>query len=624
MSIPFKESEKIRVLFTFVLFAFFTKLSFSQSPDFLYKSCIDITIAEPKQNEFRVTSITRNEVDYISKRSTDKMSYTIPSSYISKISKINYVFDENNYDLSDVKYDSPSEADDFITDDIIYRIELARAPKIGDKFRYAYQTDYVSEKFFSSITIPKIDSIVSFKVSIYHSDSVKVAFTIIPSRSDIAYTIDSSDSEKTVLMVKNIQYETSLDHYNANNSSGEIVFSLKKNGKEILPVTPRGITEWYAGLTPLQPRLDSADKKILYDTIRQQSNDLSKIKIIYDYVRLNFRYAFEKKKFSGLVPRKPSEILASKFADCKERATLIMAIAAEHSLPVYYVLFPDNESIKSGHTYPWKFNHVLNVYASSSETVFFDATSKNCPFGILPEMEIDENVLVLDPENPRWVTLQETSPKPSVVFYITAKMDSLRFGTGNIILTRQEIIAYNSLKKQQTGSLFENTLSRYLTNGLNKVRIIDIKEISSNEDSIVLTAKFDLSAFIISTSKSHFAPQTAFSLWNADILNRKTDKYPIVFLGRYNGSLIIDLQGTGLHTEAQELKIGDLDSLGLTAQAVQAAPNTIKLSYKISQYNRIVEGYSKTGFLNFYENYLKNKSNMFLLGENNAQKTITR
>lgn len=596
----------------------------SQSHDFIYEREIEVFVKPSKDNNYSVSSITKTKIKFVSERSRDVMTFNIPSAYIQKVSKIKYSFDGESYGKSDVKSINPTARDVLISDDMIYQIKLPKVPKIGDVLYYEYQTDFYSYVFLGSISIPNYDSVAKFTINVQHPDSINPSFTIVPVQHEINYTVDSTDKENTKLIINGITYGKQLEYYNANQTSGEVIFSIKKDGKELLPISPAGILEWYSNLTPIQPRLDDADKTILFDTLSKQKSELDKVHIIYDYVRKNFRYSSEDIKLSGYVPRKPSEILKSKFADCKERATLISAIAAEHNIPIQYVLFPNEEAPESAIAYPQKFNHVINLYTGKNDTVYFDATSRDCPFGVLPEREIDGRVVVLENNNSRWDLLEETNIQPGVSIKIDAKMDSLKSTKGKLILRKQVFIYYLEMKKELSPAKLETTLSFYLSLGLNKIRLEDIKEESISEDSVVLSARVDLSSFIIKTTKNNYAPVNAFSLWDASIIKRKEDQLPVVLKSRFNSEIIIFLSAPDSKIKTQEIQFGNENQLKFLASATGIDSGTIKLTYSMFQKHRIYQPNDKQIFLEFYEKYTNNRTNMFLLGENNAQKDITR
>jgi len=611
----------IAILFVLIIFP---RLSFSQTHDVLYERTIDIFIEPSHDTTYTVTSLTKTKIKFLSERSKEITTFSIPSQYLEKVSQIEYSFGGRNYDKSDVASIKPGVIDKLISDDIIYQIKLPKVPKIGDQLYYEYKTDFYSYSFLGSFSIPNYDSIAMFSINVHHPESIRPAFIVVPTQHNILYSVDSSNTENTKLVISGITYGEYLDYYNANNSSGNVILSIKKDGKETLPVSPSGMLEWYAKLTPIQPRLDEADKMLLYDTLSKQKNELEKVHMIYDYVRKNFRYSSEDIKLSGYVPRKPSEILKSRFADCKERATLISAIAAENNIAVQYVLFPKTDVPGSSIAYPDKFDHMINVYAGKEDTVYFDATSKNCPFGVLPESEIDENVLVLENINPRWKILGDKKSEPNMFVKINARLDSLKSSHAKIHLHKQDFITYLEMKKELSQAKLETTLSYYLSLRLNKIRIENIKEEICCDDSVVLSATVDLSSFIIKTSKNNYAPITAFSLWDANIVKRKEDQLPVVLKGRFNAEIEILLAISGVEMKSQAVQIGSENLLKFNAVATSVGTETVRLTYSIFQKHRIYPSADKQLFLEFYEKYLNNRTNMFLLGENHAQKNIMR
>ena len=620
MSTHLKAYIRFWGILSLFLLAFSQQEVHSQSPDFIYKRDIEITIKPAQQSSYRVSSVTRTRITYLSERSKDVMTYTIPSSFIERVSDVKYTFEGKESAESDVKTTSLEYGDKIFSDDIEYVIKLPKVPNIGAQFYYEYHTEYCGYDFLSDISIPRIDSLGSFTITLHHPDSLKPAFSVVPVNCKINYTVEHQGEKQTSILISGIAGAKDLDYFNANHTAGIVVFSILKNGKETLPITPRTLVDWYSTLASIQPRLYSADRKILADTLDLQRTDIDKLHIIYDYVRKEFRYSSDVSKLAGLVPRKLSEVIKSRFADCKERAALISAIAAEHNILVKIVLFPSEHAPESEFAYPTRFNHVINLYTRNNDTLFLDPTSKFCPFGSVPWYEVDQRGLVLDSLNPGWAVVKEKTIRPDLIIEIDANLDSLKTSKGRIILHNQNLIGYLATKKALLNSRMEKSVSSHLAQDLNKIRIENISEETVCDDSVILRSSVDLSSFIIKSAKNCYAPKTAFSMWDGNILTRRNDSLLIVLADKFNAVISIRLHSASVNMQPQQIQIGSTSSLQFTATAAAADTGTINLTYTMFQKNRIYPKDEKPVFLDFYESYIKNRTNMFLLGENHAQK----
>jgi hypothetical protein len=597
-----------------------------QSHDALFEcnTTVTITPTKLKPGSYSVNSVEKCRLNYLSERSKNEMSHSFYSSFTHRLYQVKFSFDNKDYDLDKAKKYALQAEDVLINDDVYYKFELPRVPEIGDLVEYECSYRCFAYSFLENYSIPDIDSIANYTIVINHPPELHPEFHIVASQDPIGYTVDNSDKEQSVLNIHGIVPPKKIPFFNANKTAGHIVISIKKDGEETLPVNTKGLFAWYDSLAPVHPRLDEADRSILSDTLNKQTSALDKIKTIYDFVRNNFRYVAQNTALSGIVPRKPSAILASKYADCKERASLICAIAAEYNLPVHSALYPKRAAPESDFVYPEKFSHVINAYTGKDDTVFFDATSQYAPFGVLPEREIDEKVFVLDNNNPHWSILSDTNNRPGMRIEISGHIDSLNKAVAKIIFSKQSFILYTQFKKDLTAAKLENALSSYISMDINKIRIENFTETTCWNDSVQLQATVDLSSFIIKTAKKIYAPKIAYSLWGGDLESRAADTLALYFEKRLNISLAIRLSCPELHTQRQEMSIGDENTCYFRASAESEKEGVIKLDYVLKQNHRIIRNKVKPAFFDALAHYKKAKTDLFVLGENNVKKDNPR
>ena len=227
------ELFRLLLLDIFFIIPFLPGNAYPQSHDVLFRQNIEISINPTRDDKYAVTSLTKTNIRFLSERSKDVMSFFIHSGYIEKVTKINYSFDGKNYDKSDADSFSPEPSDVLISDETVYQLRLPKVPQTGDELSYEYKTEFYAYEFLSGVIIPKMDSLTQFTVSIDYPKELHPSFIVIPAQESFNYKIDSSSANTIKLQIDGIPYHKSTEYFNANDSYGEIIFSIKKNAGRI-------------------------------------------------------------------------------------------------------------------------------------------------------------------------------------------------------------------------------------------------------------------------------------------------------------------------------------------------------------------------------------------------------
>lgn len=122
-------------------------------------------------------------------------------------------------------------------------------------------------------------------------------------------------------------------------------------------------------------------------------------KSIYQTVRQDIRYVAIEAGVGGWRPYTASLTQERGFGDCKDMSTLLVSklrLSGIESFPVY-VLTRDDGPIDPA--FPsFAFNHVISVAIIDGDTIWMDPTCDFCPYGELPLMDEDIDVLVGAPQ----------------------------------------------------------------------------------------------------------------------------------------------------------------------------------------------------------------------------------
>jgi len=116
---------------------------------------------------------------------------------------------------------------------------------------------------------------------------------------------------------------------------------------------------------------------------------------------------------NGYKPHKASEVLRNRYGDCKDHATLLIAMLKVIGVKGYPVLIPtlSRANMDPEMPMPTAFNHEIAAIKWKGKWFFMDTTSDFVPFGYLPPSDQGRRVLIVDVEKERG-TVAETPVFP--------------------------------------------------------------------------------------------------------------------------------------------------------------------------------------------------------------------
>ena len=164
-------------------------------------------------------------------------------------------------------------------------------------------------------------------------------------------------------------------------------------------VTWNDIAGWYAGL--------SKDRYILPPEVTNQAAALVRgarsrddsLRAIHRWVAQDFRYVSLSLGLGGYQPRLPKSVMDTQYGDCKDKATLFIALARHLGFQAHPVLLRSTGGVDRKLPSISQFDHMIAAVARrDSGYVFTDLTSEFTPFGELPPAEQGEFGLVVHPD----------------------------------------------------------------------------------------------------------------------------------------------------------------------------------------------------------------------------------
>lgn len=167
---------------------------------------------------------------------------------------------------------------------------------------------------------------------------------------------------------------------------------------------------WWRGLTEGQPEPNPAISEKVRELIEGKETQKDKAKAIYHWVASRIRYVGLEFGIAGFKPHSAEEVFNNKYGDCKDKATLLLAMYKAAGIPAYYALIGTREMGKLEEDIPMsQFNHAIVLAEIEDSLVWMDPTAETASYADIPGADQEKLALVFFPEEARFlrVPLQE-------------------------------------------------------------------------------------------------------------------------------------------------------------------------------------------------------------------------
>ncbi len=158
------------------------------------------------------------------------------------------------------------------------------------------------------------------------------------------------------------------------------------------------VARWYAGLArdryAVTPELDAR----LADVVKGAATSADSLRAVHRWVAQDFRYVSVSLGIAGYQPRPPAAVLETKYGDCKDKATLFVALAQRMGFHAFPVLLNASGSVDSTLPSAEQFDHMIAAVQRPGGYLFVDLTADDVPFGQLPPSEYGEFALLVHPD----------------------------------------------------------------------------------------------------------------------------------------------------------------------------------------------------------------------------------
>ncbi len=296
------------------------------------------------------------------------------------------------------------------------------------------------------------------------------------------------------------------------------------------------LAEWYWGLAGGQYETDhSIDQKIEELTKGLSTRD-EKIRAVYNYVSMNIRYVGIEFGIEGYKPHKAIDIFKNKYGDCKDHATLLIAMLRHIGVTAYPVLVDTEGIAKMDPTLPspGQFDHEIVAIPEGTGFWFLDSTSDVTGYKDLPPMDQGRDVVVIQPHKAIIVkTPVFPSETNSIIDDRTVNMKadgsieiSMKL-TYNGVYSMYEKSMLRGMKPIQRKSFIEETANSVCPGA--RVSSYDISDIYSLNIPVNISLGFTCQDYVIKAGDLLIVKVPNMSMENlSQIVARDKRSYPLI------------------------------------------------------------------------------------------------
>jgi tetratricopeptide (TPR) repeat protein/transglutaminase-like putative cysteine protease len=158
------------------------------------------------------------------------------------------------------------------------------------------------------------------------------------------------------------------------------------------------VGSWYAFLERERRQPDDAIKAKAAELVQGKSDDMEKVKALYDYVSRNIRYVSLSFGLGRIQPHAASEILANGYGDCKDKNTLLAALLKTQGIESSSVLIGVQRKLDPDVPSPSQFDHMITRVPVGGTDIWLDSTTGVLPFRMLMYQTRDKQALLISPD----------------------------------------------------------------------------------------------------------------------------------------------------------------------------------------------------------------------------------
>jgi transglutaminase-like putative cysteine protease len=225
------------------------------------------------------------------------------------------------------------------------------------------------------------------------------------------------------------------------------------------PLSWPTIARWYANLAQGRYVVDTVIQAKLPQLLAGARSSMDTLRSIQRWVAQDVRYVSIALGLGGYQPRTPGEVVKTGYGDCKDKATLFIAVANTLGFQAYPVLLNSGSQVERALPSIGQFDHAIALVDRPEGRLYVDLTAELAPLGELPPGVQGQFGLVVHqdgsseqvilPESAPGANLQETRivGALSADGYLTASYEERGVGTRQYNLRRLFLAPIDSTRR---------------------------------------------------------------------------------------------------------------------------------------------------------------------------------
>lgn len=174
----------------------------------------------------------------------------------------------------------------------------------------------------------------------------------------------------------------------------------------------------YAHIRGINIKTDSFLGKKVAELTRNAYSDREKAQNIYKWVQDNMHYVAFECGMEGFVPRQADTVYKRMYGDCKDMASILMAMCRKAGLDAYFTSIGSKDVPYTHAEIPTTalYDHMICAVKLGNEFVFLDGTDKHLPFGAnRRDLQGKEAFVSIDAKNYKIIKVPEADADQSTV-----------------------------------------------------------------------------------------------------------------------------------------------------------------------------------------------------------------
>ena len=174
---------------------------------------------------------------------------------------------------------------------------------------------------------------------------------------------------------------------------------------------------------------------LVSQAVNGETNRLAIIQNLVSRLHAEVRYTGVEFADAAIVPAQPADTLHRKYGDCKDKASLLVAMLRAANIPAYVAILNAGleQDVTPNHPGMGMFNHAI-VYVPGTPDLWIDATAEYQNVGSLPPQDEGRLALIARQETKELTKIPESRPANNVLLNTTDYQLS-DFGPSHIVQT---------------------------------------------------------------------------------------------------------------------------------------------------------------------------------------------